>query len=154
MRHAVLALLLPMLGCPGDDQGETAASTAGSGADTAAPNTGEPEPTVGSSGTAEPSSTAGTSGEGPTTAGSNAFEACVAHCEHLVTCDVIDEPDCGSACEEYVGGDPWGCDVELLALVSCVAALSCEDAQAWHDTEGIDYPCKVETEARILCVGG
>jgi hypothetical protein len=162
MRRAPLALVLalatPLHACPGDDEGETAATTAGSssgGATTAPTSTGEPPTSTGSSG---PASTGGTLGpaDGSTTdGGPSPIDACTAACERLVECDVEDVPNCGIPCaniQMMIGG----CEAEYLAQQECVAVLSCGDVQAWADAMmvGTEHPCAAEDGAFQACIGG
>lgn len=160
MRHALLAvvLLTPLFACPGDDEGETAATTqaASTGSSTtAAASTGEPESTTGSGG-AEPTGGSSGAADGSTTAGGpSPTDACTAACEHLVKCGVEDVPNCGIPCAG-IGTMITGCEAEYLAQQECVAALSCEDLQAWADAmmAGGDHPCAAEDGAFQDCLGG
>jgi hypothetical protein len=162
MRHALLALVLltPLFACPGDDEGETAATTVEdtttSGGTTAAASTGEPGNTTGSSGAESTDGSSGPAdGDSTTAGGPSPVDACTASCEHLVKCGVEDVPNCGIPCAS-IGAMIGDCEAEYLAQQECVAALSCEDLQAWADAmmAGTDYPCATEDGAFQDCLGG
>lgn len=162
MRHAFLAIVLstPLLACPGDDTGETAATTMSDstgGETTAAASTGEPGTSTGPGGMESTGGSSGPAdGESSTTAaGPDPIDACIAACEHLVKCGVEDVPNCGIPCGG-IGTMIGACEAEYLAQQECVAALSCEDLQAWADAmmSGGDYPCADEDAAFQDCLAG
>ena len=160
MRRACLAVVLvtvPLLACPGDDGGDSGASTAAgsSSATTAAGSTGEPQTSTGSTGEASTSGSTGPADGTSTGGGPDPVAACTAACEHLVECAVEDVPNCGIPCAN-VQMTIGGCEAEYLAQQGCVAALSCEDAQAWADgaMSGMGYPCAAEDDAFQACLGG
>lgn len=157
-----LALLLAcacLLACPGDDGSDSGASTAadsgtGTGSAGASETTGAEEPDTSASSSSATStgapgddSSTGTEG-GPT-------DACLVACEHLVKCDVAQVPNCGIPCTG-VGGGVAGCEAEYVAQQECVAALSCDDAQAWSDAMGMgsEHPCGPEDQALQACQAG
>ena len=161
MRLARLGLafvISPLLACPGDDEGETAASTAsstGEASTSTATTTGEPETTTGSGGAMTTTGSSGLPGDDSSSGGgANPVDACTASCEHLVKCDVEDLPNCGIPCS---GLDAMiaGCESEYLAQQACVVALSCEDLQVWADAMmvGSEHPCAAEDGAFQDCLG-
>lgn len=146
----VLAGIL-LLGCPGDDTtDETGASASGTGTSGGASSGAD------SSGSMSAPSTDGgtspTSDSGSGTVGSeDLFEACQATCMLLVECRIEDIPNCGIPCAG-IANTVAGCEAPYVAQQQCVAALSCDDAQAWVDATG-DYPCAAEDAAYDECMG-
>lgn len=163
MRYAWLAvtLVIPLPACPGDDEGETAASTAGStgSATTATPTStsGEPATSTGSGGatTAAESSGPPADGGSTTAGGTSPLDACLATCNHLVKCMIQDVPNCGIPCSG-VPNMVAGCSDEYVAQQECAAALTCDELQAWVDAmaEPGDHPCQAEDEAYLVCETG
>ena len=170
MRRTCLALALvtaPLLACPGDDEGETAASTGAvtTGGETSAPMTtsdGSSGASMGSVGSGEVTTASGSSGppsdEGSSTtaAGTSPLDACLATCNHLVKCGIEDVPNCGIPCSS-VPAMVAGCSEEYVAQQECAAALSCDELQAWVDAmvEPGEHPCQAEDEAYQMCeLGG
>ena len=77
-------------------------------------------------------------------------EACQLACEHLVSCEVADVPNCGIPCAG-IAGMVEGCEDAYVAQQECVTGLSCEDAQAWSDSTS--DACASEDMALQECVG-
>lgn len=161
MRHASLALTLlaPLLACPGDDQtGETGASTAGStdagttGTTVAAGTSDTMDPATGPSG-ATTSSTAGPGDESSSGGGESPLDACIATCERLLECGIVQVPNCGIPCAG-VPNTAAGCESEYVAQQECAAALSCDELQAWTDAMIVPgaHPCEAEDEAYATCM--
>lgn len=163
MRCAWLAapLMIALLACPGEDEGETNASTAeGTGAATTAPPTGtsgEPATSTGSGAatTAADTSRPPADGGSTTAAGTSPLDACLATCNHLVDCMLEDVPNCGIPCSG-VPNMVAGCSGEYVAQQECAAALTCEELQAWVDAmvQPGDHPCQAEDEAYLACETG
>lgn len=154
-----LALCAPLFACPGDDTGETAASTTSSngGTETESPtSTGETAATEGSTAAMETSGSTSMPADGTSTGGGPGLvEVCTATCEHLVKCGVQNVPNCGIPCgmiESMVAG----CEAEYVAQQECAAALACDDLQAWSDgmMSGVGYPCADEDGAFQGCIAG
>jgi hypothetical protein len=154
LRPLALVVCAPLLACPGDDAGDTAASTAGtSGTETGgSTSTGEPATTEGTGSEASSSSTAA---DDTTGGGVGPIEACITACERLVECGVQNVPSCGIPCG-MIDTAVAGCDAEYLAQQMCAAALSCDDLQAWADAmmSGSGYPCDDEDAAFQGCLAG
>jgi len=166
MRGAGLVLVIvsvPFLACPGDDEGETAASTGNvtTGVSTSTPtDSGESGgSSTGPSGTSMATGSSGppADGEGSSTtaAGTSPLDACLATCNHLVKCGIEEVPNCGIPC----AGAPAtasGCSSEYVAQQECAAALSCEDLQLWVDAmvQPGDHPCMEEDDAYQVCETG
>lgn len=156
MRHPVLACLvcLACLACPGGDDGtDTEAATTAAASETGATSTGDPDATAGSAETTASSSTGPDEGSG-TGPGLDPVGACMATCEHLVECGVVDVPNCGIPCAT-AEATTAGCESEYVAQQACAVALSCDDAQAWADAMGAggSYPCGSEDAAFGACQG-
>jgi len=153
----LLALCAPLLACPGDDEGETDASSAGSSGlgTTAATSTGEPATGPDGSGAATTSGSSGPANDGSSGGEAGPLEACVATCERLVECEVQDVPNCGIPCA-MIDTAVAGCEPEYLAQQTCAAALTCEELQTWADAMmmGADYPCEAEDDAFQGCLAG
>ena len=156
-RSVSIPLLFALTACPGDDgtaesggSGEDSGTTAGTGQATAAESTG---------GTAPATSDGTTSGEtmpgdsGSTGGAADPTAACLASCDVLVECGVVDVPNCGIPCAS-IPGMVAGCEAEYVALHECIAALSCEDAMAWNDAMGVgtSYPCAAEDGTYQACI--
>lgn len=168
MRRTWLALAFvaaPLLACPGDDEGETAASSGPvtTGVGTSAPTTTSDESggaSMGSGGSGEATTASGSSGppadDGSTTAaGATPLDACLATCNHLIECGIEDVPNCGIPCSG-VPAMVAGCSAEYVAQQECAAALSCDELQAWVDAmvQPGEHPCQAEDEAYEVCETG
>lgn len=162
MRYAWLALpfVAPLLACPGDDEGETAASTTSptgtSDVATSSP-TGEPATSTGASGTtvAESSGPPADGSSSTTAGGVTPLDACLDTCNRLVECLIQDVPNCGIPCSG-VSAMVTGCSAEYVAQQECAAALTCDELQLWVDAmvEPGDHPCLAEDEAYLACETG
>jgi hypothetical protein len=160
MRHAslALALLAPLLACPGDDQGgETGASPPSStdAGTTAAMDSSSSaaDPSTGPGGATMSAGSSGPPGDGSSSGGGpSPLDACVGTCERLIECGIERVPNCGIPC----AGAPSmaaGCESEYVAQQECAAALSCDDLQAWTDAMIVPgaHPCEAEDEAYMTC---
>lgn len=164
MRYAWLgfALVTPLLACPGDDEGETAASTTSNGNTSAATSTptstgGETAASTGPSGTTTAAESSGPAADGSSTTagGTSSLDACLATCHRLVECMIEDVPNCGIPCSS-VPAMVAGCSDEYVAQQECAAALTCDELQLWVDAmvEPGDHPCLAEDEAYYACETG
>ena len=92
---------------------------------------------------------AGTSGGG-TTGGSDPAESCQDFCETAVGCfpeDFGTVPGCVSDCEmDFFDATSDECKEAMAETNLCVAALSCDDFDAWSYGES-PYPCEAEDDA-------
>ncbi len=70
-------------------------------------------------------------------------------CEHLLSCEAVDVPNCGIPCAG-IAGTVAGCENEYVAQQQCVAGLSCEDARAWSDS--MSDACGSEDSAYQACI--
>jgi hypothetical protein len=83
LRPLAVVLCASLIACPGDDTGETAATTTGT-TGTAPTSTGEPATSTAESGEVVTSSSSGTPADGTSTGGGPGLvEVCMATCEHL-----------------------------------------------------------------------
>ena len=166
MRYAWLGfvLVIPLLACPGDDEGETAASTTSNGNTSAATSTptstgGETTATdsTGPSGTTTAAESSGPPADGSSTTagGTSSLDACLATCNRLVECMLEDVPNCGIPCSS-VPAMVAGCSDEYVAQQECAAALTCDELQAWVDAmvQPGEHPCEVEDDAYRVCETG
>jgi hypothetical protein len=148
----VFSTLSVLAGCPADDTGdgddEVGESDSTDSDSTDSDSTDESTDTDTDAGT---DSTDGETGEAePDVA------ACQQYCDAWYPCtnDQPQDGTCVAECLADLHTQPQGeCFDNELVLLGCLAALTCEEHEAWifHE-EGTSYPCEAETEASCECL--
>ena len=136
MRHSIIAFLV-IAGCSDAEPERTDGGTSAASMDPTDPDSG-PLPDFGSM---EPRADLGV--EPPA--------ACAGYCAEIATCMGTSESDCLLQCDSTYADNAAvspECSGAYESVLSCVAALSCEEIGAYLDGEG-DYPCAAEDTAAL-----